>query len=149
MQIENKKLREDIDKKVAAIIKEKSLYKKSKKHLETQTEELNQSENTNAKLEKAIHLRKKHTQRLEADISFFQTKTQDGSSNENKELVTGATDKNNHKVMTMIEQRAKIYELRNSIKIWERKVEILKLSSKRVYTYGYLYCYKIYLHPAC
>ena len=134
MQIENKKLREEIDKKVAAINKEKSLYKKSKKVLETKTEELKQSEDKNSKLGRAIQLREKHINKLETEIALFQSKIQDGSNEKTKLLDDGsAADTKNHDVMTMIEQRAKIYELRKSIKTWERKVEILKLSSKRVY----------------
>ena len=156
LQIEKKKLREEIDQKIAAIVKEKCVCEKSKKNLEILTEELKQSEEKNSKLEKSLQLRRKHIQKLERENSLFQSKilqdtcrSSNNSSSSNRKIskeseeahqeevldsvgTTGSSN-TNHDVMTMIDQRAKIYELRKSIKVWERKVEILKLSFKRVY----------------
>ena len=121
-----------MDEKTRILEKIKFSEENSRKKLLVLEDDLELLKKTNDKVGRAVALRKKHLKRLEDDTLTLKADIEKGRLEEEKEVISSSGDDHvdDNNLMDMIQLQANLYDLRDAIKVWERKVEIAELVSK-------------------
>ena len=132
MQIKQKQNKKLLTDKSAAAAMRKIATEKAKQSILSLQSELEVLKSKSASNEKKLELREKYSSRLDEtiqakleEVKIQKNVLKDRESSSSSHPKEGGLD-----IMQYIGQKAKIYELRDSIKTMERKVEIAKGSLK-------------------
>mmetsp|Transcript_58183 Transcript_58183/g.86492 ORF Transcript_58183/g.86492 Transcript_58183/m.86492 type:complete len:258 (-) Transcript_58183:291-1064(-) len=135
LQIENKQFMKNIDEKNKELTKLKMIARRASNELGELQNELSEIKKERNTQTKAMHVRQKQSQRLGDGIAAL--KNEIHFSKRSLEMIRAKHEKkmdkieNEPELMEYVQQKAEMYELRDAIKVWERKVEIAKMKVKQ------------------
>mmetsp|Transcript_58182 Transcript_58182/g.86491 ORF Transcript_58182/g.86491 Transcript_58182/m.86491 type:complete len:128 (-) Transcript_58182:291-674(-) len=125
----------NIDEKNKELTKLKMIARRASNELGELQNELSEIKKERNTQTKAMHVRQKQSQRLGDGIAAL--KNEIHFSKRSLEMIRAKHEKkmdkieNEPELMEYVQQKAEMYELRDAIKVWERKVEIAKMKVKQ------------------
>jgi len=131
LQIENKKLEEEVDEKTIFLGALKCSEENSHNKLVALKNKVQQQQKKNSEVKRAVELRQKHLKRVEVEISTIKAELEKKRFMEEKEGDYPSSSDykvDDRDIMEMVKLQANLFELRDKIKVWERKVEIAKVT---------------------